>query len=87
MEHTLYDLEFYVNVAQEIFDTQTGEELQDIKEHFGVAFKESKIVAMIAVKLVARIVGIREEPTTSGKNPFVERLADRAFVHMYQGTE
>ena len=35
MNTTMYDLEYYVNVAKAVFEQQTGEELADLKAHFG----------------------------------------------------
>lgn len=75
----MYDLAYYVNVAKAIFDQQTGEELADIKAHFGNAYDEAKIVALVAVKMLARIAGLQEEPAaTRGMTP-VDRLVDRAI--------
>jgi hypothetical protein len=47
MKTTMYDLEYYVNVAKNIFDQQTGEELADIKAHFGKAYDEAKIADLL----------------------------------------
>ena len=78
----MYDLEYYVNVAKAIFDQQTGEELADIKAHFGQAYNEAKIVALVAVKMLARIAGLREEPGTSRGVNLIERLVDQAMTSM-----
>lgn len=82
MKTTMYDLEYYVNVAKAIFDQQTGEELDEIKTHFGAAYNEAKIVAMVAVKMLARIAGLREEPDTSRGFNLVDRLVDQAMASM-----
>ena len=82
MKTTMYDLEYYVNVAKAVFDQQTGAELADIKAHFGAAYHEANIVAMIAVKLLARIAGLREEPVTSRGLNLVDRLVDQAMTSM-----
>lgn len=82
MKTTMYDLEYYVNVAKAVFDQQTGEELADIKAHFGTAYHEARIVAMIAVKMLARIAGLREEPGTSRGVNLIERLVDQAMTSM-----
>jgi hypothetical protein len=47
-----------LDVAQEIFNQQTGDELQKLKDHFGKAYNEGKIMAEIAVKLILRIGGV-----------------------------
>ena len=78
----MYDLEYYVNVAKAIFDQQTGEELADIKAHFGQAYNEAKIVALVAVKMLTRIAGLREEPGTSRGLNLVDRLVDKAMTNM-----
>lgn len=57
--------EYIVHVAKEVFDEQTGEELAAIKNHFGKAYDEAKIIAEIAVKMALRIAGIGEEDTRS----------------------
>lgn len=82
MKTTMYDLEYYVNVAKAIFDQQTGEELASIKQHFGEAYNEAKIVALVAVKMLARIAGLREEPDTSRGFNMVERLVDQAMTRL-----
>ena len=82
MKTTMYDLEYYVNVAKAIFDQQTGEELADIKAHFGQAYNEAKIVALVAVKMLTRIAGLREEPGTSRGLNLVDRLVDQAMTSM-----
>ena len=82
MKTTMYDLEYYVNVAKAIFDQQTGEELADIKAHFGQAYNEAKLVALVAVKMLARIAGLREEPGTSRGLNLVDRLVDQAMTSM-----
>ena len=82
MKTTMYDLEYYVNVAKAIFDQQTGKELADIKAHFGQAYNEAKIVALVAVKMLARIAGLREEPGTSRGVNLIERLVDQAITSM-----
>jgi hypothetical protein len=48
-----------LDVAQEVFSKQTGDELQELKDHFGRAYNEGKIMAEIAVKLILRIGGIK----------------------------
>ena len=82
MKHTMYDLEYYVNVAKAIFDRQTGEELEEIKTYFGAAYNEAKIVALVSVKMLARIAGLREEPDTSRGVNVVDRLVDQAMASM-----
>lgn len=82
MKTTMYDLEYYVNVAKAVFDQQTGEELADIKAHFGQAYNEAKIVALVAVKMLARIAGLREKPVTSRGLNLVDRLVDQAMTSM-----
>lgn len=82
MHTTIYDLEYCVNVAKAVFDQQTGEELADLKAHFGKAYDEAKLVAMIAVKMLARIAGLREEPGTSRGVNLIERFVDQAMTSM-----
>ena len=79
MKTTMYDVEYYVNVAKAIFDQQTGEELNTIKTHFGAAYNEAKLVALIAVKMFVRIVGLQEESPLSRDLSPVEQLVDRAM--------
>jgi len=43
MEQMRYDLEYFVNVAKAVFDQQTGEELAQLKSHFGEAYQEAKV--------------------------------------------
>jgi hypothetical protein len=81
MESQTYDLEYYVNVARAVFAQQTGEELQQIKNHFGKAYDEAKIVALIAVKMVARIAGLKQDPSTRSLSP-VDDLTTRALLTM-----
>ena len=45
--------------------------------HFGKTYDEAKIIALIAVKFVVRIVGLKEDPTTRGMSP-VDPIVDRA---------
>ena len=78
MKNTLYDLEYYVNVAKAVFDQQTGDELAEIKKHFGAAYNEAKIVALVAVKLLARIAGLKEESQTRTITP-MDRLVNQAM--------
>ena len=78
MKNTLYDLEYFVNVAKAVFDQQTGEELAEIKKHFGAAYNEAKIVALVAVKLLARIAGLKEESQTRTITP-MDRLVNQAM--------
>lgn len=47
-----------LDLAQEIFSSQTTDELQELQDHFGKAYHEGKIMAEIAVKLILRIGGI-----------------------------
>ena len=78
MRNTVYDLEYYVIVAKAIFDQQTGDELAEIKKHFGAAYNEAKIVALVAVKLLARIAGLKEESQTRTITP-MDRLVNQAM--------
>ena len=78
MRNTVYDLEYFVNVAKAIFDKQTGDELAEIKKHFGAAYNEAKIVALVAVKLLARIAGLKEESQTRTITP-MDRLVNQAM--------
>lgn len=82
MYQQTYDMEFFVNVAKEVFDTQTGEELQRMKLHFGRAYSESKIVALIAVKLIGRIAGLREDAADTRALSPVDVLVTRALLQM-----
>ena len=82
MKTTMYYLAYYVNVAKAVFDQQTGEELADIKAHFGQAYNEAKIVATIAVKMLARVAGLKEEPEISRGLNMVDKLVDRAMASM-----
>ena len=79
MRNTVYDLEYYVNVAKAIFDQQTGDELAEIKKHFGAAYNEAKIVALVAVKLLARIAGLKEEESQSRTITPMDRLVNQAM--------
>ena len=79
MRNTVYDLEYYVIVAKAIFDRQTGEELAEIKKHFGGAYNEAKIVAMVAVKMLSRIAGLKEEESQSRGLNAIDRLVDQAM--------
>ena len=80
MKTTMYDVEYYVNVAKAIFDQQTGEELNTIKTHFGAAYNEARLVALIAVKMFARIAGLQEEASLSRDLSPIDRLVDRAMT-------
>lgn len=80
LETQTYDLEYFVNVAKAVFDQQTGEELERMKDHFGKAYDEAKIVAIIAVKMVARIAGLREEPADTRSISPVDVLTTRALL-------
>ena len=51
-EKTTYDLEYYVNIAKQAFDSQTGDELAEIKKYFGKAYNEAKVVALAVGQLV-----------------------------------
>lgn len=82
MKMTVYDVEYYVNVAKAIFDQQTGAELAEIKAHFGTAYHETKIVALIAVNMLARIAGLKEDTDLSRGVSLVDRLVDRAMASM-----
>ena len=42
-------------IAQEVFARQTADELQGLKEHFGKAYSEIRIVSEIAIKLIMRL--------------------------------
>jgi hypothetical protein len=44
-----------LDVAQEVFSSRTGDELQGLKEHFGKAYSEIRIVSEIAIKLIMRL--------------------------------
>ena len=82
MKTTMYDLAYYVNVAKAVFDQQTGEELAEINAHFGSAYNEAKIVAMVAVKMLARIAGLQEEPATARGLERIETLVERAMASL-----
>jgi hypothetical protein len=82
MESQTYDLEYVVNVAKAVFDRQTGEELAQLKTHFGEAYQEAKIVALIAVRMVARIAGLQEEPADTRHVSPVDTLVKRALLTM-----
>jgi hypothetical protein len=56
-----YDLEYFVNIAKEVFSEQTVEEVQQLQEHFDKAYDEAKVVAMIAVTMVARIAHLSQD--------------------------
>lgn len=82
---TMLNLGHIVSVAKQVFDEQTGEELAQIKEHFGAAFDEAKLVAEIAVKMFARITGLVMPATTTralsqtGEGELVSDLVDRGM--------
>lgn len=83
MKRATYDLAYYVNVARRVFDEQTGEELAELKDHFGGAYDEAKSVALLAVKMFARIAGIENADTSRGFDGLlIERLVDRAIQRM-----
>ena len=42
-------------IAQEVFGKQTAEELSKLREHFGKAYSEIRIVSEIAIKLIMRL--------------------------------
>ena len=65
MKRVVFDPEYIVNVAKSVFDEQTGEELGKIKDHFGKAYNEAKIIAEIATKMVLRIANLPEEDMRS----------------------
>lgn len=44
-----------ITTAKEIFSQQTTDDLNIMKNHFGKAFDESRIIAEIAVKLILRL--------------------------------
>lgn len=48
-------------IAKEIFSEQTGEELAAMKDNFGKAYNEEKIVAEIAAGMFKRISGLDED--------------------------
>ena len=55
------------NVAKRVFDKMTGDELHAIKEHFGAAYSEAKIVAILASKMLCRIAGVNEYEGVSSR--------------------
>ena len=52
--------------------------MAEIKKHFGAAYNEAKIVALVAVKLLARIAGLKEESQTRTITP-MDRLVNQAM--------
>jgi len=67
-----------INVANEIFSHQTAEELAVIKEHFGKAFHDSKVIAEIAVKIILRLGNVKYSQDMRSLTP-VDDLAFRAY--------
>lgn len=67
-----------INVANEIFSQQTAEEVAVIKDHFGKAFNESKIIAEIAVKIVLRLGKVKHSQDMRSLSP-VDDLVLRAY--------
>lgn len=47
-----------IAVVQELFTDPTGADIKNLREHFGAAYNEGKIMAEIAVKLVLRLASI-----------------------------
>jgi hypothetical protein len=49
------NFEKIVNIAQQIFSEQTGDDLADMGAHSKQAIREGKIVALIALEMLQRI--------------------------------
>lgn len=67
-----------INVANEIFSQQTAEDVAVIKDHFGKAFNESKVIAEIAVKIILRLGNVKYSQDMRSLSP-VDDLAFRAY--------
>lgn len=67
-----------VDIVQELFSDDTGEDLQTIKTHFGLAYNEGKVVAETAVKLVLRLADIQTASNNVRDLSPVDVLVNRA---------
>ena len=81
MTRMSFDIEYYTNVAKKVFDEQTEEELQRLKDHFGAAFDEAKIVAQIATSMVIRVLGVEQDAETRAASP-IDTLVERGLAMM-----
>lgn len=67
-----------ITIAKEIFSQQTAEDLTVMKNHFGKAFDESKIVAEIAVKIILRLGNVKHSQDIRALSP-VDGLVSQAY--------
>ena len=45
-------------VVKNLFDRKTGEELENIKGHFGDAYSDAQLCALVVVGMVCRVFGL-----------------------------
>lgn len=71
------NLHLVANIARKMFDEQSLEDLKAIKAHFGESYSEAKVVALIAVKMIARIAALEDaQPRAlNGATDALDRLA------------
>ena len=91
----IMDLEKIVEVASRVFDEQTYEDLQEIQKQFGKTFSQAKIIANIAVGMLARIAELDDgaasrsvfDPMEKAINSGVALMAEKPDVESEPVTE
>jgi hypothetical protein len=76
-----------IAVAHEVFSQQTAADVQRLKDHFGQAYNETKLVAEIAVKLALRLGKIPVEGDLRAISPVIqlEQEAECLYLERFGG--
>lgn len=55
-------------IANELFDRKTGEELERIRDHFGVVYNEAQLCALVIVGMILRVFKLAPEPPEGSRS-------------------
>lgn len=58
-------------IANELFDRKTGEELERIRDHFGVVYNEAQLCALVIVGMILRVFKLAPEPEAGSRSVWI----------------
>ncbi len=71
-----------VDVAAKIFDEQSFDDIRKMQVHFGEAFTQAKIIASIAVGMVARVADLQDDSTARSLPSELDRLIETGLTRL-----
>lgn len=73
------------NIAVELVRQQTAVDVQALRDHAGKMYDEGKLAAEIAVKLIIRLLGIKEESRSISMVEILVDQAEKTYKENYAG--